>query len=165
MNPLDKPVKDFMNRSFCLIDSEKPILEAVKCMAEKGVSSAIITEKGKPIGVITEKDILYKIILKDLNPSKVRLKEVMSTPIIKVSPETPLREALKIMAEKNIRRLLVAKNSNPLGVVTLRASLCILHVKRLEKQKQPESWLQKHIEEVTTDVIEHFKNLLKEVEE
>ena len=164
-NPLDRPVKDFMNRSFCLIDSGDSVLRAVECMAEKGVGSVIITEKGKPVGVVTEKDVLYKVVLKSLNPSEVKLREVMSTPIIKVSPKTPLREALKVMAEKNIRRVLVAEDDNPLGVLTLKASLCILHVKRLEKQKQPESWLQKHIDEVTTDVIKHFEDLLKEVED
>ena len=165
MNPLDKPAQEFMSKSFCLIDSEKTVLDAVECMAEKGVDSAIITEGEKPVGVITERDILYKVVLKKFDPSKVKLREIMSTPIIKVSPETPLREALKIMAEKNIRRILVVEDDRVLGVITLKASLCILHIKRLEKQKQPENWLQKHIEEVTTDVIERFEDLLKEIGE
>ena len=53
MNPLDKPAQEFMSKSFCLIDSEKTVLDAVECMAEKGVDSAIITEGEKPVGRVT----------------------------------------------------------------------------------------------------------------
>ncbi len=164
-NPLDRPVKDFLGKSYCAMDADKTILDAVKCMDENKTGTVIVTEDGKPVGVITEKDIVYKVILREHNPSEIKLKDVMSSPIIKVSPDTPLKDALKIMVEKNVRRILVTEDDKLLGLVTLKANLCALHIQRLEKRKQPKSWLQKHIEEVTSDVLEHFEELFREVSE
>jgi CBS domain-containing protein len=115
----DIPVKEIMTREVCTARKDDSLLSASKRMIEFGVGSVVVIEDGKPIGIVTEKDILYKVVAKNKLPSKVKLEEIMSTPLITVKPTTSLREAADIMRKRGIRRLPVVNNNGELvGIVT-----------------------------------------------
>lgn len=115
----DIPVKEIMTRDVCTARTDDSILKASKRMIEFGVGSIVVVEDRKPIGIVTEKDILYKVVAKNRLPSKVKLKDVMSSPLITIRPTTSLREAADIMRKRGIRRLPVINDEGDLiGIVT-----------------------------------------------
>ncbi|ADB58354.1 putative signal transduction protein with CBS domains [Archaeoglobus profundus DSM 5631] len=115
----DIPVKEIMTREVCTARKDDTLLTASKKMIKFGVGSVVVIEDGRPIGIVTEKDILYKVVSKNKLPSKVKLKDIMSTPLITIKPTTSLREAADIMRKRGIRRLpVVDDNGNLIGIVT-----------------------------------------------
>lgn len=100
------------------VEARKSIKEAAKRMVDSGISSIIITDRRlRPIGIITERDIVQRVVAAGKNPDRP-VEEVMSSPLITVDALTTLGEASKIMVEKKIKRLLVKEGEKILGIVT-----------------------------------------------
>ncbi|HIP25106.1 MAG TPA: CBS domain-containing protein [Archaeoglobus profundus] len=115
----DIPVKEVMTREVCTAGKDETLLDASRKMLEFGVGSVIIVENGKPIGIVTERDIIEKVVSKNKIPSKVKLKDIMSTPLITIKPTASLRNAADIMRKKGIRRLpVIDDNGNLVGIIT-----------------------------------------------
>jgi len=115
----DLPVKEVMTTVVCTVRRNDSIHNLAKKLVEYGVGSAVVVENGKPVGIVTEKDLISKIVAKNKVPSKVLVEEIMSQPVITISPNTSLREAARIMMKKGIRRLPVVNNSGELvGIIT-----------------------------------------------
>ncbi len=115
----DIPVKEIMTREVCTIRKTDSVHTLAKRMVEYGVGSAVVIENGKPIGIVTEKDLISKIVARNKTPSKVRIEEIMTHPIITINPNTSLREAAMIMIKRGIRRLpVVDESGNLVGIVT-----------------------------------------------
>lgn len=98
--------------------------EAAKVMKDKDVLSVIVSSKNskKPIGIVTERDILYRLVSENKGPFKVTLKDIMSSPLITIAEEESVKDAVLLMRSKHIRRLVVknAEGSNSItGTVTL----------------------------------------------
>src|SRR3989338_2718107 len=92
------------------------VSEAARIMDEKSIGSALIEENGRVIGIMTERDILRKIVAKGKNPDKV--KDIMNNPVITIDANEDISEASKIMDEKRIRRLIVVENGQIVGKIT-----------------------------------------------
>lgn len=118
---LDHPVSKYMRKELYLIDANQNAWEAAKMMKQHNVGSLVVTVDGRPAGIVTERDMLYKITAEDLPAAHVLLHKIMSSPIVTVSAETPLRKALETMDRHNFRRLLVVENGRPLGLITQRS--------------------------------------------
>jgi len=115
----DIPVKEVMTRDVCTASKDESLLDASRKMLEFGVGSVIIVEDGRPIGIVTERDILKKVVARNRVPSRVKLKEIMSSPLITIKPTTSLREAADIMRKRGIRRLpIIDDNGNLVGIIT-----------------------------------------------
>ncbi len=114
----DIPVKEIMTRDVCTAEKDTSLLNASRKMIEFGVGSIVVVENSTPIGIVTESDIIKKVVSKNKLPSEITLGEIMTYPLIKVKPSTSLREALKIMLKKGIRRLPVVENDKLVGIVT-----------------------------------------------
>ena len=110
-----------MRKEVYLIDGNENVWEAAKMMKQHNVGSLIVTVEGKPAGIVTERDMLYKITAEDLPPAHVLVRKIMSSPVVTVTPETPLRKALEVMERRNFRRLLVVDNDYPVGLITQRS--------------------------------------------
>ena len=89
-------------------------------MTEKNIGSIVITQNGKPIGIVTERDILQRVIAKGAHPSEVKMKTIMSKPIITVDEEMTILQAIRFLEKKKIRRLLVLCDNNLVGIATQR---------------------------------------------
>ncbi|AEA47482.1 CBS domain-containing protein [Archaeoglobus veneficus] len=114
----DIPAKDIMTREVCTGNPDETLFSAAKRMLEFGVGSIVVVEDHKPLGIVTEKDILEKVVAKNRTPSEVKLKEIMSYPLITIKPTTSVREAADIMLKRGIRRLPVIDDGDLIGIVT-----------------------------------------------
>lgn len=101
------------------------VLDAAKQMAEKGVGSVVVIANGQLAGIFTERDLLNRIIAKELNPAKVCLAHVMTSTVIGVEFDKPFTHALHLMSMNNCRHIPVTMKGMPVGMVTARDALTI----------------------------------------
>ena len=103
------------------ISPHKSVEEAARVMTEHGISSLIVTSDGLLHGIVTEKDILTRVVAKGLKPADARVIDVMSPSLITITPETSLEEANRLMVEKRIKKLpVIEPNSRQLlGILSL----------------------------------------------
>jgi len=109
-----------MTKEVVTVDSENTIEEASRVMAEKRRGYAVVLGAGKPVGMVTERDFVWKVIADGKSPSKVKVSEVMSAPLIAVDPDADLSAAVEMMEKHQIRRLPVIKDEIMYGIITSR---------------------------------------------
>jgi len=112
-------IVDVMVREVITIDENVSVKEAVDIMNQFEIGSIIATRKGKAVGIITERDLLKRIVAEGKNAKKIRVKDIMSTPLITITPDTDLEEAARLMFEKKIKKLLVIDQNRLVGLVSL----------------------------------------------
>lgn len=117
LDMLNEPVSKFINPRMTAIASDLTIQDAAKAMAESKVDSILVFEKNKIVGIVTEKDILYDIVAKGLDPVKTTLKVITKSPIISIKKDALVKDALDIMKKNDIRRLVVM-DKRPIGLIT-----------------------------------------------
>lgn len=111
-------VRDVMTRDVIVIEPDRTVLEAAKRMAAKRIGGLVVVEHGRPIGMVTDRDILWKVTSTGKNPSKVLVREIMTSPVSTVSPLTTLRAAARVMIEKKTRWLVVTRLDKVEGIIT-----------------------------------------------
>ena len=111
-------VRDVMTRDVIVVEPDRTILDAAKRMAAKKIGGLVVVEHGRPIGLVTDREILWKVTAKERNPAKVTVREVMTAPVVTVSPLTTLRAAARVMLEKKTRWIIVTRLDNVEGIVT-----------------------------------------------
>jgi CBS domain-containing protein len=97
---------------FITLDEDTVVAEAAKVMRDKNTSCILVVSKNskEPIGIVTERDMLTRVLAENLGPYKVTLKKIMSRPVITIDHESSVADAVSLMRSKHIRRLVVAKN-------------------------------------------------------
>jgi len=125
-------VKDVMTYPAITEDEDVSIAAISKCMKRSGIGSVVITKEGNPVGVVTDRDIVIKVIMKNRNPDTVKAKEIMASPLVTIEVDVSIMGACKVLIEKGIRRLLVIDDGELVGIVSLRNILTgePLHVRR-----------------------------------
>ncbi len=101
-----------------MLSPEDTVAKAAREMSGKDMGCAVIVENSKPIGVVTERDIVKRVISKGKKPSEVKLKSIMSSPVINIDYDSTILGASKVISEQNVRRLVVTKNEAIVGIVT-----------------------------------------------
>jgi len=109
-------VKDIMTKKVATIESGKTIYNAAQLMAEKNLGCLIVVVKGFPVGIITEKDIVHRVVAKRAQ-TDTKLAEVMTKTLITVEPDTSIREAARMMSANKIHRIPVLKENKLVGIV------------------------------------------------
>lgn len=109
-------VKDIMTKEVVTIEAHQSVFEAAQLMSEKAVGCLIVIVKGFPVGIITERDMVKRVVAKR-SPIDQKVTEVMTKTLITVEPETSLKEAARVMSTNNVRRLPVLKNNKLVGIV------------------------------------------------
>jgi CBS domain-containing protein len=107
-----------MRANMVTVEEDVSVAEASLGMYTKREGCAIVLRQGKPFGIVTERDVTWKVAAKGLDPKNVRVAEVMSTPLITIDPNADLAEAAKLMKKHGIRRLAVAEEGALHGVLT-----------------------------------------------
>ena len=98
------------------INADATVIDAAKIM---GTSSyVIVLKKGKPIGIITERDIIVKVLTQDQDPRKVAVTDIMSVPLITIDPDAELTQASQLMRKHNVGKLIVMRDNIIYGVIT-----------------------------------------------
>jgi len=98
-------VKDVMARRVLLVEASSSAKNAARMMNKFGVSSLIVSSEGDVVGILTERDILTRVVASGQDPEQVEVSEIMSEPIIVVNPDTPIEQAVQIMLMERIKKL------------------------------------------------------------
>jgi CBS domain-containing protein len=111
-------VKHYMQTDIPTIESNATASDAAKQMEKLGRGYLIVLKELTPAGIVTNRDIVNKVVAKDLDPKKVIVSEVMTSPLITVDPEDDIQKASELMQKNNVRRLPVVKGGIIYGVLT-----------------------------------------------
>ena len=112
------PVRDVMTRPVITADADIDVLTAAKRMALANVGCLIVVSGEKPIGILTERDLVKKIVAKATDPQAVKVGDIMSSPLVTISPEASLRDAASLMLKSGVKRLPVTSNGRLVGIIT-----------------------------------------------
>jgi len=94
------------------------VMEAVRKMNKFKIGSVIVMDGERPVGIVTERDILERVVEQGLDPNLMEVKNIMSAPLITVEPEVDMEDAARLMTKKRIKKLAVVKEGRLIGVVT-----------------------------------------------
>ena len=128
-------VEDVMVSEVVVLDENFSAKKAAEIMAQEGVSAIIVTAEGKANGILTERDILKRIVAEDKNSRKTKVKEIMTSPLVTIGPSTDLEEAAQLMFEKKIKNLPVIHENRLVGLISLQ-DICRLQPEVLRTLRQ-----------------------------
>ncbi len=123
-------VRGVMSRPVTTVSKDHSVQKTVKTMSKKSIGCVVVMGEGKPVGMATERDILQRVVAEMRNPSEVKMKEIMSKPLITINANMPIVEAIRVMQKNNIRHLPIMEEGELIGIVTQRDLLraLALHV-------------------------------------
>jgi len=116
-------VKDLMSTNVVSIDSEASVKEAASKMAQQEIGSLVVEEQGKPVGIVTERDLLSRVLALGRNADATQIKMIMSKPLMCGQPGMDTTEAARFMVARNIKKLPITQDGRLVGIVTL-TDLC-----------------------------------------
>lgn len=120
-------VKEFMNKKVLTVSKEDSILDAARAMASHDVGALIIVNKAKnPLGIVTERDILKKIVAYERDANNVKVKDVMTTDMVTVEADSSILSLSQQMEKNNLRRMPVTKKGKLVGIITSRDLIKIM---------------------------------------
>jgi len=114
----DINVADAMTRGVICVDSEDTVESAAQVMKKNDISGVIVTKDGEGVGVVTERDIICKVVAGGKDPEKMISSDVMTSPLITIEPTASIDEAARTMRNKDIRRLVVSENGKIIGLLS-----------------------------------------------
>jgi CBS domain-containing protein len=100
-------VSDIMSSPVITLTGEVNVRDAALLMTDKRIESIVVTERGKPIGIVTGRDIIERIACPCEDPCEVKMKEIMTSPVITIFKDTTILDAMRKMRGRNISRLVV----------------------------------------------------------
>ena len=114
-----------MNRAVVAIDSEASVKDAAGKMAQHQIGCLIVTEKGRPVGILTETDLLSRVLALAKNAESTKVKTVMSKPLIYGSPDMDFTEATKLMVNRAIKKLPIVHGEDLVGILTITDAIAV----------------------------------------
>jgi CBS domain-containing protein len=112
-------VKDIMVGEVITIEANVAVRKAVRLMNDREIGCLVVVQDGKPAGIVTERDMLKRVLVAGRDPRAVEVDEVMSKPLLFMEPEKEIEEAVKLMFKHKIKKLPVVENERLVGLVTL----------------------------------------------
>lgn len=167
-------VRDVMSSPVIAINEDAPANKAAELMNKHGLGCIMVTgQEGKPLGIITERDLVRRVLAKNIKPDSLRAKEVMTSPLITVEPSERISEAARRMSRLNIRRLGVMYKGQLVGVVSSKDIIGVMpelmEIVQEQALMERENMVQEAEEEPTPlagycDRCESWSDNLKEVD-
>lgn len=121
-----KPVSQLFNNrggssaTLWSVTPDDTVFDALKVLAEKGVGALLVLQKGKLVGILSERDYTRKVALLGKNSKETFVRDIMTTNVMVISPQTRTRECMAIMSEKKIRHLPVVDGDTVVGMLSIR---------------------------------------------
>jgi len=112
-------VEDAMVKEVMTIDENSTVKEVAEVMNKFGIGCLIAVRKGKAMGIITERDLLKRVVAEARDSTKTKVKDIMSSPLVVVEPSMDLEEAIRLMFKMKIKKLPVVNEKRLVGLVTL----------------------------------------------
>ena len=113
-------VAHYTTNGVITVPYDTPCHEMGKIMSEMSVGCLLVTKEEQPVGIITEKDLISKVIAKNFCPDKVLAKDIMSEPLITISPTSTIKSAVNKMLKNGINHLVVMDEGAILGIFSLK---------------------------------------------
>lgn len=137
-------VKDIMVEEVITAKPDTKVKDAVKLMNKNEIGCLVVTRDGKPVGIITERDVLKKIVCESKNPEQVRVSEIMSKPLVVGKINMDLGEVAKLILKRNVKKLPVVDGEKLVGLITLTDIVRADHLEpeliRIIKQLRKNGW-------------------------
>jgi trk system potassium uptake protein TrkH len=130
---LERPVASYMHRLFVILDENMSVASAVKQMHSHNADAIIVLRGKTPVGIVTDTDIINKVVMKGEDSDEVFLKSIMSSPLVTISPKGTVKQALNLMRLNQIKRIPVADTLGILGLVTQEALANAVRTSVLER--------------------------------
>ncbi len=118
---MNEPVSVYTSSSYAQVSKTDSVAQAAKDMQKSGSTEAIVVSDSSPVGIVTERDILYKVVAVGADPSSVKVSEIMSSPVATVEEGSKVADAIAMMSKMGVRRLGVTRNGKLVGMVTQKA--------------------------------------------
>ncbi|VUT25222.1 MAG: Inosine-5'-monophosphate dehydrogenase [Candidatus Methanolliviera sp. GoM_oil] len=169
------PVREIMNRDVIGVDPDDTAEVAAQMMNRYDVGNLVVIRNKKAIGIVTEEDLVRKLVSKNLLPEKVKIEDIMTSPLITVSPNTSLTSAMRIMLKNNIRRLPIVEDRKLVGIITNKDLLSVspelnrilidlIEINRDLEMKVPEETSEKAVFQGKCDICGVLSENLREVD-
>lgn len=111
-------IKDVMTTDLKSVGRDTNMQAVINMMLEFDISSIVIVQNNKPVGIVTHKDVLLRIVETNFAPLAVTASQVMSTPVITINEDASLEEAVKLMTRNRVKKLPVVRDEKLVGVIT-----------------------------------------------
>lgn len=111
-------VRDIMSKAIKVVRPDTLVKEVVATMNKFNIGSIVVVKGDRPVGIITERDILRRIVEPCLAPETLRAREVMTSPVVSIDANVSIDEAANTMTKKRIKRLLVVEREKLVGILT-----------------------------------------------
>ena len=119
MITLSLKVEDAMTEDVVTIDADASVKKAVDLMNKHEIGCLIVTRNAKAVGIITERDMLNRVLGMSRDPEKTKASQIMTSPLVVADPEMDLEKAARLMFKMKVKKLPVVSEGNLLGLVTL----------------------------------------------
>jgi len=120
---LNQPVSVYMSSFFAQVSATDSVAEAARAMQKADTTEAMVVSGSVPQGIVTERDIIYKVVAAGSNPTLVKVRDIMSSPVHMVDETTNVGEAIATMSRLDIRRLGVTRKGRLVGIITQKAMI------------------------------------------
>lgn len=110
---------DRKGRGVFALDPEDPVLEAIELMAEHHIGAMLVMKGEQLVGIVSERDYARKVVLKGRSSSETPVWQIMSSPVVTVSPDDTVDACMRIVTEKRIRHLPVVEHGKVVGVISI----------------------------------------------
>jgi CBS domain-containing protein len=111
-------VKDIMTKDVRVAGPDSSVRDVVAAMNRFNIGSIIVVQDNKPVGVISERDVLRRVVEPCLSPETIPASQIMTCPVITIPESASVAEVVKIMAEKRVRKIPVIKKERLVGIIT-----------------------------------------------
>jgi len=112
-------VKDVMVKSIITVEAEETVKKAAELMDKHNIGCLVVINYRNPVGIVTERDMLKKVVLERRDPGKTKIGNIMSAPLVTSPPQADIRDAVRLMNERRIKKLPVIEDGNLIGLVSL----------------------------------------------
>ena len=148
-------LEDVMVENVITVEERATVKKTAELMNKHDIGCLVVLKKGVPAGIVTERDMLKRILLGSKNPEKTKVSEIMSKPLITGKPQMTIEDAAKLMFKRDIKKLPVAQNGQLVGLVTLtdlvRSERIIKMLKKLPDEKTAKRMKK---------VVDHFNRII-----
>jgi CBS domain-containing protein len=155
---LKEPIWKHCRCKLYTIDQSASVAEAAKIMKQNSIGSVLILAGDDAIGIVTQRDIINRVVARGKNPSEIKVSTIMSTPLITINKDETLEKALDVMEKNKIRRIVVVDEKNKLYGISVELKICgdLLDEQIGTSAPEVRSWLDRYVTKFTDSQLKRF---------
>jgi len=132
---------DRKDRAIFSVEPEAPVLEAIRAMATHHVGALLVMQAGKLAGIVSERDYARKVILMGRSSADTPVRDIMSSPVLAVSPDDTVQKCMQLMTDRRVRHLPVVDGGTVIGMVSIGDLVKAVIAEQQQQIEQLESYI------------------------